>query len=102
MNGRIHIDSDLNDINRFPDGSYSHLEHLLLKLGMVTETAPRISMKTISTSKTLVATKTAHNNIPNETVAPVSTDEKSISTKNVIPDSDHNPASKDTRGWAKV
>jgi hypothetical protein len=50
MNSRIDLDSDLNDINKYPDGSYSKLEHLLFKFGMVTEIPPRISDCEISKS----------------------------------------------------
>lgn len=50
MNSHIDLESDLNDLNKYPDGSYSKLEHLLFKFGMVTEIPPRISDSEISKS----------------------------------------------------
>lgn len=43
-NGRVDLSSELNSRERYPDGSYSHLEHLLLKLGLVTELVPRVQL----------------------------------------------------------
>eukprot|EP00596_Hydrurales_sp_CCMP1899_P003448 CAMPEP_0119034432 /NCGR_PEP_ID=MMETSP1177-20130426/1418_1 /TAXON_ID=2985 /ORGANISM="Ochromonas sp, Strain CCMP1899" /LENGTH=870 /DNA_ID=CAMNT_0006991857 /DNA_START=320 /DNA_END=2929 /DNA_ORIENTATION=- len=41
-NGRIDHQSSLNCLVMHPEGSYTILEHLLLKLGTVTETPPRV------------------------------------------------------------
>ena len=44
-NGRVEYTSDLNCLKLHPEGSYSRVEHLFLKLGIVTEVAPRVQLK---------------------------------------------------------
>jgi len=44
-NGRVDYESPFNCLRLHPEGSYSRLEHLFLKLGIVTEVAPRIQIK---------------------------------------------------------
>jgi ubiquitin-protein ligase len=50
-NGRIDLESELNSIENFSEGSYSHLEHLLVKLAIVTDTIPRIHINSQSPMK---------------------------------------------------
>ncbi|CAM9308052.1 unnamed protein product [Ascophyllum nodosum] len=38
--GRLDLDSELNDVIVHPEGSYTELEHLLMRLGLVTEIRP--------------------------------------------------------------
>jgi len=40
--GRVYLDSPLNDLKENPTGAYSALERQLLRLGLVTETKPRV------------------------------------------------------------
>ncbi|CAM9931395.1 unnamed protein product, partial [Hapterophycus canaliculatus] len=42
--GRLDLASDLNDVIVHPEGSYTELEHLLMRLGLVTEIRPHASM----------------------------------------------------------
>lgn len=37
--------SELNDVIVHPEGSYTELEHLLMRLGLVTEIRPHASMQ---------------------------------------------------------
>jgi hypothetical protein len=44
-NGRIDLYSELNDAQKHPDGSYSALEHALLKLGLVAGSVMKFARK---------------------------------------------------------
>ncbi|CAN0396369.1 unnamed protein product, partial [Ectocarpus fasciculatus] len=43
--GRLDLGSELNDVIVHPEGSYTELEHLLMRLGLVTEIRPHASMQ---------------------------------------------------------
>jgi len=50
----IDLTSALNDRSKYPFGSYSYLEHMLIKLGTVTEIPARIADSEISQSISII------------------------------------------------
>eukprot|EP00617_Octactis_speculum_P016952 CAMPEP_0185755204 /NCGR_PEP_ID=MMETSP1174-20130828/13738_1 /TAXON_ID=35687 /ORGANISM="Dictyocha speculum, Strain CCMP1381" /LENGTH=137 /DNA_ID=CAMNT_0028433675 /DNA_START=105 /DNA_END=515 /DNA_ORIENTATION=+ len=40
--GRVQVASSRNDRVKYPDGAFTNLEHLLMRLGLLTEITPRI------------------------------------------------------------
>ncbi|KAK3091318.1 hypothetical protein FSP39_018889 [Pinctada imbricata] len=42
---RLEVDSERNDLKRYPHGAYLEMEHFLLTLALVSEVVPRVNMK---------------------------------------------------------